>query len=157
MQEALATQVAQAIAGNLHDVGVETELIGADWASFLAAISVPEDRGTAHMHLFNWAPALLDASQQMTQFVRTHWPPAGLATSHYWNPKVELLVSEALRESDDQRRQDQYTEAQRIVWDDAPWVFLWSPNFLMVHSARVQGLTALPTEKFSAAYAQPAT
>jgi peptide/nickel transport system substrate-binding protein len=157
MQEALATQVAQAIAGNLHDVGVETELIGADWASFLAAISVPEDRGTAHMHLFNWAPALLDASQQMTQFVRTHWPPAGLATSHYWNPKVELLVSEALRESDDQRRQDQYTEAQRIVWDDAPWLFLWSPNFLMVHSARVQGLTALPTEKFSAAYAQPAT
>jgi peptide/nickel transport system substrate-binding protein len=155
MQEALATQVAQAIAGNLHDVGVDAELIGADWASFLAAISVPEDRGTAHMHLFNWAPALLDASQQMTEFVRTHWPPAGLATSHYWNPKVELLVSEALRESDDQHRQDEYAEAQRIVWDDAPWVFLWSPSFLMVHSAHVQGITALPTEKFSAAYAQP--
>jgi peptide/nickel transport system substrate-binding protein len=156
-QEALATQVAQAIAGNLRDAGVDTELIGADWASFLAAISVPEDRGTAHMHLFNWAPALLDASQQMTQFVRTHWPPAGLATSHYWNPKVELLVSEALRESDDQRRQDEYAEAQRIVWDDAPWLFLWSPSFVMVHSAHVRGITAMSTEKFSAAYAEPAT
>jgi len=154
IQEALAAQLAQAVAGNLRDVGVDTDLVGSDWASFVAAINVPEDRGTAHMHLFNWAPALLDASQQMGQFVRSQWPPAGLATSHYWNPKVELLVSEAARERDDQRRQDQYAEAQRIVWDDAPWIFLWSPSFVMVHSARVQGVTAAPTEKFSAAHAQ---
>jgi peptide/nickel transport system substrate-binding protein len=155
MQEALAGQLAQAVAGNLRDVGVDTELIGADWASFIAAINVPDDKGTAHMHLFNWAPALLDASQQMTQFTHSHWPPAGLATSHYWNPKVELLVSEAAREADDQRRADQYAEAQRIVWDEAPWVFLWSPSFLIVHSSRLQGITAQPTEKFSAAYAEP--
>ena len=84
--EAQAAQVAQALAGNLHDVGVEVDLIGSDWPSFLAAINVPEDRGTAHMHLFNWMPAFLDASQQMTQFVRSHWPPQGLATSHYSHP-----------------------------------------------------------------------
>ena len=82
VQETLFAQMAQAIAGNLHDVGVDTELIGADWATFLAAINVPEDKGTAHMHLFNWAPALLDASQQMTQFVRSQWPPAG------WPPAI---------------------------------------------------------------------
>jgi peptide/nickel transport system substrate-binding protein len=152
MQEAVAAQVAQAVAANLRDVGVDTDLVGFDFASFLAAINVPEDKGSAHMHLFHWAPALLDASQQMTQFVRTQWPPAGLATSHYWNPKVELLVSEAAREPDDQKRADQYAEAQRIVWDDAPWIFLWSPSFLMVHSARLQGITALPTEKFSVAH-----
>src|SRR5260370_10429901 len=124
MQEALATQLAQAVAGNLRDVGVDTELVGADWASFLAAINVAEDKGTAHMHLFNWAPPLLDASQQMTQFVRSQCPPAGLATSHYWNPKVELLVSEAAREADGQKRLEQYARAPRIVRDAAPWVFL---------------------------------
>jgi ABC-type transport system substrate-binding protein len=154
MQESLAAQLAQAVAGNLRDVGVDTDLVGFDWASFVAAINVPEDRGTAHMHLFNWAPALLDASQQMGQFVRSQWPPAGLATSHYWNAKVELLVSEAARERDDQRRQDQYAEAQRIVWDDAPWIFLWSPSFVMVHSAKLQGVSAAPTEKFSVARAE---
>ncbi|MDQ6670107.1 MAG: ABC transporter substrate-binding protein [Chloroflexota bacterium] len=155
MQDPMATQVAQALAGNLHDVGVDTDLVGADWPSFLASISVAEDKGTAHMHLFNWAPALLDASQQMTQFVRSQWPPQGLATSHYWNPKVELLVGEAARERDDQKRHDQYAEAQRIVWDDAPWIFLWIPSFVIVHSARLTGITSLPTEKFSAAYAEP--
>jgi peptide/nickel transport system substrate-binding protein len=155
MPETLSAQIAQAMAGNFRDVGVDLDLVGADWASFLAAVAVPEDKGTAHMHLFNWAPALLDASQQMTQFVRSQWPPAGLATSHYWNPKVELLVSEAAREPDDQRRSDEYAEAQRVVWDDAPWIFLWSPSYVLVHAARIQGITALPTEKFSTAYAEP--
>jgi ABC-type transport system substrate-binding protein len=155
MQEALAAQLAQALAGNLRDVGVDTDLIGSDWPSFLAAINVPEDKGTAHMHLFNWAPALLDASQQMTQFVHAHWPPQGLATSHYSNPRVELLVEQASREPDDQKRLDLYAEAQRVVWDDAPWIFLWSPLFLSVYSARLKGISALPTEKFWAAYAEP--
>jgi peptide/nickel transport system substrate-binding protein len=155
MQEALAAQLAAALAGNLRDAGVDADLIGLDWPSFLAAVNVPEDKGSAHMHLFNWAPALLDASQQMAQFVRGQWPPQGLATSHYWNPKVELLVSQAARERDDQRRIEQYAEAQRIVWDDAPWIFLWSPSFVLVHSARLRGLTAAPTEKFSAAMAEP--
>ncbi|HEV7665301.1 MAG TPA: ABC transporter substrate-binding protein [Chloroflexota bacterium] len=156
MQDVLAAQVAQAIAGNLRDVGVETDLVGADWPSFLAAVNVPEDKGTAHMHLFNWAPALLDASQQMTQFVRGQWPPQGLATSHYWQPKVELLVGQAARERDDQRRQEMYAEAQKVIWDDAPWIFLWSPSFLIVHSARLTGISAVPTEKFSAATIVPA-
>jgi len=155
MQEAMATQLAQALAGNLREVGIDTDLVGSDWPSFLASISVPEDKGTAHMHLFNWAPALLDASQQMTQFVRSQWPPQGLATSHYWNPKVELLVGEAARERDDQKRLDQYAEAQRIVWDDAPWIFLWVSSFVIVHSARLTGITSLPSEKFSAAHAEP--
>jgi ABC-type transport system substrate-binding protein len=154
MQEAMATQLAQALAGNLREVGIDTDLVGSDWPSFLASISVAEDKGTAHMHLFNWAPALLDASQQMTQFVRSQWPPQGLATSHYWNAKVELLVGEAARERDDQKRLDQYAEAQRIVWDDAPWIFLWVPSFVLVHSARLTGITSLPSEKFSAAYAE---
>jgi ABC-type transport system substrate-binding protein len=155
-QEALMAQLAQALAGNLREVGVDTELVGSDWPSFLAQVNVPEDKGTSHMHLFNWAPTLLDASQQMTQFVRSQWPPQGLATSHYWNPKVELLVSEAARERDDQRRLDEYAQAQRIVWDDAPWIFLWVPSFLIVHSARLKGITAQPSEKFNAAFSEPA-
>jgi peptide/nickel transport system substrate-binding protein len=154
--DGMAAQVAEAVAGNLHDVGVDIDLVGYDWPSYLAAINVPEDKGTAHMHLFGWAPAFLDASQQMGLFSRSHWPPLGLATSHYTNPRVEQLLDEAGRERDDQRTQDLYAEAQRIVWDDAPWIFLWVPSFPMAHTARLTNIGAGPTEKFSAAYAEPA-
>jgi peptide/nickel transport system substrate-binding protein len=155
MQETQAAQVALAIAGNLHDVGVDVDLIGSDWPTFLAAINVPEDRGQAHMHLFNWAPSLLDASQQMSQFVRSQWPPQGLATSHYSNPRVEVLIEQAGREVDEAKRLEAYAEAQRIVWDDAPWIYLWLPSFLIVHAAQVGGISGLATEKLSAIYAAP--
>ena len=155
MQDALAAQVAQAVASNLHDVGVATELTGYDWPSYLAAINVPEDKGSAHLHLFGWSPAFLDASQQMTQFTRSQWPPQGLATTHYSNPRAETLVEQAARELDNQKRQDLYAEAQRIVWDDAPWIFLWVPSFPLAYSSRINNVTTLPTEKFSAVYAEP--
>jgi peptide/nickel transport system substrate-binding protein len=155
-QDSLAAQVAQGVASNLHEVGVTTELTGYDWPSYLAAISVPEDRGIAHMHLFGWAPAFPDASQQLLQFTRNQWPPQGLATTHYTNPRVESLLEQSNTEPDDRKRQDLYAEAQRLIWDDAPWIFLWVPSFPLAYTARIANVTTTPSEKFSAMYAEPA-
>lgn len=156
LDDSQAAQVAEAIAGNFRDVGVATELQAYDPASFLAAIDVPEDKGVAHMHLFQWAPTFLDASQQMVQFSRAYWPPRGLATSHYTNDQVEALLTQAAREPDEGRRNDAYGQAQRLVWDDAPWVFLWVPSFALAHASNIRDIGALPTGKFEAAYAEPA-
>ncbi len=156
VQDTQMAQVAQAIAGNLRDVNVLTELVAFDWASYLAAVNVPEDRGSAHMHLFTWQPTVLDGYQQMMLFSKSQWPPRGLATSHYTNPNVEDLLSRALQAPDQQTRRDLYARAEKIVWDDAPWIFLWVPSYPLVHSARVKGIGSLPVEKFAAVYAEPA-
>ncbi len=156
MQEGQVAQVAQAIAGNLREVGVLTELVASDWATFLASVNVPEEKGSTHMHLFTWAPGLLDAYQQMLLFTKTQWPPRGLATSHYTNPRVEELLERALRAPEQQARQELYAQAQRIVWDDAPWIFLWVQSFPIVYSAKVKNVATQPVEKFVATYAEPA-
>jgi ABC-type transport system substrate-binding protein len=149
-------QAAQAIMGNLRDVGISTEPATSDWPSYLAQINVAQDKGTAHMHLLGWAPGFLDAYQQMVQFTKTAWPPSGLATSHYTNPRVEELLDRAATEPDQDRRKELYGEAQQIVWDDAPWIFLWVQSFPIVHSAKVKNITSLLIEKFYALYAEPA-
>jgi peptide/nickel transport system substrate-binding protein len=87
--------------------------------------------------------------------VKSQWPPQGLATSHYTNPRVEQLVDQAAHAAGNQQRQDAYAEAQRIIWDDAPWIFLWVPSTVLVHAARLKGISSLPNEKFSTAYAEP--
>ncbi len=149
-------QAAQAVAGNLRDVGVNTELATSDWPTYIAQINVPEDKGTAHMHLLGWAPGILDAFQQMVQFTSTSWPPKGLSTSHFTHPRVEELLEQAIKDPSQDKRKELYTEAQKIVWDEAPWIFLWVQNFPIVHSAKVKNVTSLPTEKFYALYAEPA-
>ena len=140
IQEVQAAQVAQAIAGNLHDVGVDVDLIGSDWPSYLAAISVPEDRRGAHapVRLGARVPGRLAADDAVR--ARTV-AAAGPGTSHYSNPRVEELLDPAPASATSSGA-GAYAEAQRIVWDDAPWIFLWVPSFPIVHTAQLTGIAA---------------
>jgi peptide/nickel transport system substrate-binding protein len=48
-----------------------------------------------------------------------------------------------------------YCQLNKIIWDDAPWLFLWTQRFPIVYSAKVTNISSDPTEKFDALYAEP--
>ena len=146
----------QAIANYLADVGVRANVRTMDWPTYIATMTQPRETNETNLHLLGWAPAFLDASQQMQQFHPSQHPPAGLATSFYTNPEAERLMDEAASTIDPAVRADLYAEVSQIIWDDAPWIFLWVQSFPMVHSADVTNIWGLPNEKFYAIYAQPA-
>ncbi|MBX6351288.1 MAG: ABC transporter substrate-binding protein [Clostridia bacterium] len=149
-------QAAQAIAGNLAAIGVDANPETMDWPTYIATITRPLAQNDLDMHFLGWAPSYLDASQQMVQFEKSQWPPNGLATSFYTNPDVEALVAQADQEVDQQKRADLYCQAMQKIWDDAPWIFLWTQNFPIVYSASVTNVGYLPIEKFVVLHARPA-
>jgi peptide/nickel transport system substrate-binding protein len=149
-------QAAEAIAGYLRDVGLTVNVSTSDFPSFLARVNAPHSDQTVDMHLLGWAPAYLDADFQMQQFRQANHPPAGLATSFYTNPQVEQILAQADVELNQDTRAKLYCDASKIIWDDAPWIFLWTQSFPIVHSADVTGIGSTPTEKFDALYAHPA-
>ena len=148
-------QAAQAISGYLEEVGVHAPVSTMDWPSYVATIVKPPKENTTQLHYLGWAPAYLDAAQQMLQFLSTYAPPNGLETSFYKNEKVDDLILKAAKETDPKKRQQLYCDASKIVWDDAPWIFLWVQRFPIVYSAKVTGVSYLPNEKFDALYAHP--
>lgn len=148
-------QAAQAIANFLQEVGVKTSLSTMDWPTYQATVQVPPDKATVQLHILGWAPTFLDSQQQMLQFTKDNHPPKGLASSYYTNPRAEELVAQANREVDPEKRQQLYCEAARIIWEDAPWIFLWVQRFPIVHLAKVTNISYLPNEKFDAIYARP--
>jgi ABC-type transport system substrate-binding protein len=148
-------EAAQAIAGYLREVGLDAQPTTVDWPTYIATITAPPDRNTTELHLLGWAPAFLDASQQMAQFTQAAHPPRGLATSFFTNPEVERLAQAAERELDPGRRAELYCQASKLIWEDAPWIFLWVQRFPIVHSARVTNISSLPNEKFMALHARP--
>jgi len=147
---------AQAIANYLSEVGVTANVRTMDWPTYVGTMTQPVDQNETQLHLLGWAPAFMDASQQMLQFQQSQHPPSGLATSFYTNPEVEELVSQANSTVDEGQRADLYAQAAELIWQDAPWIFLWVQRFPMVHSADVTNITGLPNEKFYALYARPA-
>ena len=149
-------QAAEAIAGYLREVGLDVSVTTSDFPSFLARVNAPVSPQTPDLHLLGWAPPYLDADFQMQMFRQATHPPAGLATSFYTNPEVEELLAQADVEIDEDTREQLYCDASQIIWDDAPWIFLWTQSFPIVHSADVTDIGYTPTEKFSAIYARPA-
>jgi len=148
-------QVSQAIAGNLREVGINVETATMDWPTYLATIAVPPEKSTSDIHMLGWAPSVLDANQAMVQFKKSHWPPSGLATSHYYNPQVEELINKADQNVNEKERAEQYCQAAKIVWNECPWIFLWVQRFPIVYSAKLKNVGSLAIEKFWAIYAEP--
>ena len=150
-------QAAQVIANDLSAVGVKVDGPKTmDWPTYLGTVNVPPAKASVDLHLLGWAPGFLDAYQGMVQFQSNQWPPTGLATSYYKNPEVESLLGKAATESDQSARQNDYCNASKQIWKDAPWIFLWVQKFPIVTTSKVVGVQSIPNESFYTVYASPA-
>ncbi|MCL5108972.1 MAG: ABC transporter substrate-binding protein, partial [Chloroflexi bacterium] len=149
-------QFSQAVANNLRDVGLKVDTQTMDWPTYINTVDVAPDKVTGDIFVLGWAPGFLDASQQMEQFKKSAWPPAGLAAAHYTNPTVEDLLTKANAGTDEKVRAEQYAQVNKIIMDEAPWIFLWVQKFPIVHSVKVKGVSSIANEKFSCIYAEPA-
>jgi ABC-type transport system substrate-binding protein len=150
-------QVAQAVAGYLEEVGITASLDTMDWPSYIGRITAPADEQEQDLHLLGWAPSYMDSFQHMVIFQTDQQPPDGLATAFYANSEVDELLAAAAVELDEGARQDLYCEASEIIWEEAPWIFMYSQRFPIAYAAGLEGVTFRPNESFYAVYARPSS
>jgi len=149
-------QAAQNVANDLRAIGVNVNGPRTmDWPNYVKTINVPPSGATVDMHMLGYAPGFLDASPAMAQFDPNFTPPKGLATSYYDNPAVTGLLAKAQVEANRDARAQEYCDAQKQVWSEAPWIFLWTQKFPIVYSSLVTGVTSIPTESFNTVYVRP--
>jgi len=148
-------QASQAVAGYLSKVGVTAKVETTDWPSYLANITAPLEKQQYNLHMLGGAAVGLDAQTQFNLLRQKNWPPASTATSFYTNPQVETLINEGLVETDQTKRDADLCQAQKIIWNDAPWIFLWTQNQILAHSSKVEGITTIPNEKYNTISARP--
>jgi len=151
-------QVAGAVAGYLRDVGLKVDGPGtADWPTYVATYAnVPPAQAKTDLHLLGWAPAYLDAQQAFEQFYSARVPPAGLESSYYKNAQVDTLIEQGNTGTDQGQRQKAYCDAAKMVWNDAPWIFLYNQKYPLVTTNKVTGVVGLPNEKFVTSWVSPA-
>lgn len=147
-------EAAQAIASYLRQAGAQVEIGTADWATYTTDI-FSVDRNPYNLFLLGWAPPAMDAMFQMTYFSKIGWPPNGVNGTFYDNPEMEALFEKAQREVNDDKRNAMYCDIQKIIFDDAPWLFLWSQNLILAHNKNITGISYQPNEKFVTLYARP--
>jgi peptide/nickel transport system substrate-binding protein len=68
--------------------------------------------------------------------------------TNYSNDEVNALIDELTLSTDEEARAEGSLEAQRIIIDEAPWVFLYQPEKVMVMRSNVSGYVFYSTEGF---------
>jgi peptide/nickel transport system substrate-binding protein len=150
-------QAAQNVANALRVIGVNVNgPTTMDWPTYVGTVNVPPARATVDLEMLGYAPGFLDASQAMQpMFDPAAIPPHGLATAYYDNPTVTGLLQKAALEPSRDARAQEYCDAEKQIWNDAPWIFLWVQKYPIVYSSQVDGIGWVPNEMFNTVYATP--
>ncbi|MFZ0889071.1 MAG: ABC transporter substrate-binding protein [Candidatus Binataceae bacterium] len=113
----------QSIQQDLALVGVQVRLKPVAWGPLLEAIRQPK---TAPLFMLGWEADFPDPENFLDVLLsRKQWSANN--DSFYYNPEVDRLLAEAAPLADFQRRYALYGDAERLVVQDAPWVFLYNP------------------------------
>jgi peptide/nickel transport system substrate-binding protein len=78
-------------------------------------------------------------------FSSKRMPPMGGNRGHYRNPQVDALLDQARVESDREKRRELFSQVQKIIAEDLPYVSLWFMDNVSVHRKRINGVQISPT------------
>jgi peptide/nickel transport system substrate-binding protein len=129
----------------LREVGIALDIRTYEFATFLADVT----SGAFQFYSLRWIGGNEDPDIFDTVFHSTNIPPKGRNRSFYSNPRVDVLIDRARRESDQNVRKRLYAELQELLAQDMPYVNLWYFDNVLVHSKRVHGITLNPSGNYN--------
>lgn len=142
-----AEEAAQAVQAQLAAVGVKVDLQVKEWSSLLSEIKKGPDDAQWEMLLLGFAPATNDADWQMySQFNTKSWAPLSNNRSFYSNPEVDKLLDQGRFSTDPTERQAVYADILKIIYQEAPELYLYQTTQIYGVSDKVSGLKYLPID-----------
>jgi len=139
-------KIGEAIQSYLEDVNIHVTIYQIDWSTYLAKTQA----GEHSMCLLGWTGDNGDPDNFMNVLYGANQCTLGTAgnVAFYNNTEVQNLLSAALQSYDTNERARLYEEAQVIIHEDAPFVYLAHSNQNMVFTKNVQGFVLNPTARY---------
>jgi peptide/nickel transport system substrate-binding protein len=127
---------------NLKAVGVNVSLQTMEWGAYLAKLRTKEQE----LFALSWMAGTEDPDMVMYPLLHSsQWTPVGPNRALYKNTRFDALLQQARLTTDQAKRAQLYKEAQRILIDDAPWVFVDHEIQIAALTKRVQGFKLHPS------------
>src|SRR5215216_4819532 len=133
-------RLATAIQEYWSEVGVEADIQTEEWTQYRA----DRQAGKFACDLYGWQGDNGDPDNFLATFFNSANKGGG-NTSFYDNPDVDDLLVQAVRVSDMEERKKLYHQAEQMVVDDAPWVFLGYQKHQVVTRANITDFQLQPT------------
>jgi len=119
----------------LGQIGIDVEIEGLEWASYLEAIQSEEPDWD--LFIGGWS-STLDPHIMYTIWAEESIPQ--LNSVGYVNKDVEALFEEGGKTYDTEIRKAKYQEVQKIIADEAPYIFLFYNKSWSGQNNRIKGI-----------------
>ena len=140
-------EMATVIQANLATVGVKAKIQTLEWGAYLKKYLEAPD-----MAEMSWNPSIGDPDHMMYMLLSSDRFPPAFNAGYYQNDKVDDLLRKGRTTVDEKARVPLYREAQKVIVEDAPWIFVDHGKQVIIYRKRVQGFK-LPPEFRSRAHA----
>ncbi len=137
-------RVAQVVQTQLEKLGINVSLNQMEWGAFLAETRKPAEESVADLFMLGWTTVTADADYGLYPLFHSESGPAGGNRTFYSNPRVDELLDLGRGSIDQAVRLQAYQEAQAIIAEDLPWVFLQTRENVSAYGAGVEGFEHHP-------------
>ena len=128
----------------LRAVGIALDIRSFEFATFFSDVT----HGAFQLYGLRWIGGNEDPDIFEYAFHSSKFPPHGANRSFYSNARLDALIDQARRETDQNVRKRIYAEVQRILAVDAPYINLWFLDNVLVHAKRVRNITLNPSGNY---------
>ncbi|MEW6637069.1 MAG: ABC transporter substrate-binding protein, partial [Actinomycetota bacterium] len=135
--------IAQAMQRDLKEVGINASLVTREWGTYLEETG----RGEHDAALLGWTGDNGDPDNFLNVLLSSKGATETDAQNiaYYKNPELDELLQRGLTTTDEDERRQIYQEAQRIVYEDAPWVTIAYAEPPLGFQENVEGYKPSPT------------
>ena len=128
----------------LRDVGIALDIRSFEFATFFSDVT----HGAFQLYGLRWIGGNEDPDIFEYAFHSAKFPPNGANRGFYSNARLDALIDQARRETDQNVRKQLYAEVQQILANDLPYINLWYLDNVVVHTKRVQNVTLNPSGNY---------
>ncbi|MGA1876303.1 MAG: ABC transporter substrate-binding protein [bacterium] len=143
-QNELSKRVAEVIQQNLNEVGIHVEILSYEWGTFFSDIK----SGNFQLYSLQWV-GITEPDIYYYLFHSSSIPPSGANRGRYMNPKLDNLLEKGRKILDPEERRKIYSQVQKIIAFDLPYVNLWYQTNMVTTNKRVQGFVPFPAGDFT--------
>src|SRR5215813_11061502 len=127
------------IQAQLQAVGIKAKIQTMEWGAYLKKYLDGPD-----MAEMSWNPSIGDPDHVTYMLLSSDRFPPAFNAGFYQNARVDELLRKGRTTVGDAERAAIYKEAQRLIADEAPWIFIDHGRQIIIHRKRVQGFKLHP-------------
>lgn len=131
-------RAAQVLQAQLAEIGIDASINAPEWSEWLEL----EANFMYDAYICNWN-GLIDADQY---YYLQHRTGQVFNFTGYSNPEFDELVDEGRSMSDFEARYPIYEEADQILVDDAPYIYMYNKQEIRAYAPHVKGFVVRPDQ-----------